>query len=53
MPERRRTHRRLEPRIVDAVELELEEQEVAGERGHPFVRVAVELRAGRSLVSEA
>ena len=45
MPERRRSHRRLELGVVDAVELEFEEQEIAGERGHPFVRVAVELRA--------
>ncbi len=44
MPERWRSHRRLEPRVVDAVELELEEQEIAGERRHAFVRVAVELR---------
>ena len=46
MAERRRPHRRLEPRVVEPVELELEEQEIAGERGHPLVRVAIELRAG-------
>ena len=44
MPERRRSHRRLELRIIDAVELKLEEQEIAGERRHPLVRVPVELR---------
>ncbi len=45
MPKRRRRHRSLEPGVVDAVELELEEQEIAGKRGHAFLRVAMELRA--------
>ena len=47
MPERRRAHRRLKLRIVEAIEFELEKQEIAGERGHPFLRVAVEFRPRR------
>ena len=45
MAKRRRRHQSLEPGVVDAVELELEEQEIAGKRGHAFLRVAMELRA--------
>ena len=45
--ERRRGHRGLETGVVDPVELELEEQEIARERRHPLVRVAVELRPRR------
>ena len=41
--ERLRLHRRVEHRIVDAVELEGEEQELARGRGQPLLRVAVEL----------
>ena len=44
MAERRRRHRRLELGVVEAVELEFEEQQIAGDLGHALVRVAVELR---------
>ena len=44
--ERRRRHRGLQRGVVDPVELELEKQEVARERRHLLVRVAVELRPG-------
>ena len=45
MAERRRRHRGFEFRIVDAVELELEEQKIASERRYALLRVAVEFRA--------
>ena len=47
MAERGRRHRRRERSVVDPVELKLEEQEIAGERGHPLVRVAIEFRPRR------
>ena len=44
MAKRRRRHGGVQFGVVDAIELELEEQEIAGERGHAFLRVAMELR---------
>src|SRR5208337_1336040 len=41
---RARRHGALEQSVIDPVELEFEEQKVAGERRHPLVGVTVELR---------
>ena len=47
MGERRILSRRVEPSVVEPVELELEEQQLAGELGHLLLRVAEELGARR------
>ena len=47
MAERRRRHRGVQLGVVDAIELELEEQEIAGQRRHALLRVAVEFRDSR------
>ena len=47
MGERRVARRRVEPRVVEPIELELEEQQFAGELGHLLLRVAEELGARR------
>ncbi len=47
MAERGIGQSRIELRVVDAVELELEEQQVRRGRGHPLLHVAVELGARR------
>ena len=47
MAERRIGHRRFKQRVVDAVELEREEQQVRRGRGHPLLHVAIKLGARR------
>ena len=47
MAERGIGQRRFELRVVDAVELELEEQQVRRGRGHPLLHVAIKLGARR------
>jgi hypothetical protein len=44
MAKRRRRHGGVQFRIVEAIELELEKQDVAGKRGHALLRVAIKLR---------
>src|ERR1700722_18383659 len=44
MAKRRRPHGGVQFRIVEAIELELEKQDVAGKRGHALLRVAIKLR---------
>ena len=53
MAERRRRHRGVQLGVVEAIELEFEKQQVAGESGHFFLRVAVEFCEGGLLVSPA
>ncbi len=47
MAERRVGHRRIENRVVDAVELEREEQKMRGSGRHPVLHVAVKFGARR------
>ena len=47
MGERRILRRRVEPGVVEPIEFELEEQQLAGELGHLLLRVAEELGARR------
>src|SRR6266849_4959498 len=47
MAERRLAHGAIDQRIVDAIELEGEEQEMRGRRGDALLHVAIELGARR------